>query len=264
MALNQEARMMSIRVACHVHSNWSYDGKWSLEKLAETFSRRGYRALLTTEHSQGFDEEKRLRHRDACARASSEKFLIVPGIEYSDPSNTIHLLVWGNVPFVGPTAKPDEVLTAVRQSGGVTVFAHPSRKEAWKKFDPQWRDSLLGIEFWNRKTDGWAPSPQARELLRTASSTIPFAGMDFHDPREFFPMVTLLDVQGPPDEQSVLESLKSGRCRSTVFGLEAADLQQGIRATTFRSAENLRRTAARLYRAAIRKPRKPSTNQGKN
>ena len=45
-----------IRTASHVHSTWSYDGKWPLEKLSRSFSQLGYRAVLMTEHDQGFSE----------------------------------------------------------------------------------------------------------------------------------------------------------------------------------------------------------------
>ena len=64
---------MRIRVACHVHSDWSYDGKWSLPEIAEAFSKRGYRAVMLTEHDQGFDETRRQEHRKACQAASTVK-----------------------------------------------------------------------------------------------------------------------------------------------------------------------------------------------
>lgn len=33
--------MTRIRVAAHVHSDWSYDGQWSLPKIAAAFGRFG-------------------------------------------------------------------------------------------------------------------------------------------------------------------------------------------------------------------------------
>ena len=36
-----------VRVAAHVHSDWSYDGTWSLSKIATTFARLGYDAVLS-------------------------------------------------------------------------------------------------------------------------------------------------------------------------------------------------------------------------
>src|SRR3972149_9218864 len=92
---------MKIAVACHVHSNWSYDGSWPLEKLAPEFSARGYRVLMMTEHDRGFSEQKWRQYREKCAQVCSEKILVVPGIEYSDATNVVHVLTWGDVPFLG-------------------------------------------------------------------------------------------------------------------------------------------------------------------
>ena len=94
---------MEVPAACHVHSDWSYDGKWALPALADEFARRGYRILFMTEHDRGFTEDRRREHRAACAKASSGRILVVPGIEYSDAANIVHVLVWGDVPFLGKT-----------------------------------------------------------------------------------------------------------------------------------------------------------------
>jgi hypothetical protein len=244
--------MTQIRAACHVHSTWSYDGKWELDRLAESFAKRNYRVVLITEHDQGFDESKRLEHRDACLKASSKEILLIPGIEYGDPSNVIHLLVWGDVPFVGSKAEPERVLAAAQEWEGITVFAHPSRKEAWKRFNPNWGDKILGIEFWNRKTDGWAPSRHAWPLLQMTNS-VPFAGLDFHESRQFFPMTTILEMQSPISEATVLAALGARRCRSTAFGFEASALATGPYTEALHGAESLRRAAASLYRSTAPK-----------
>jgi len=247
--------MNVIRAACHVHSQWSYDGKWRLEQLAAGFAKRGYRVVLVTEHDRGFDEAKRREHRAACQQASSEEVLLVPGIEYSDPSNVVHLLVWGDVPFIGSGVEPERILGTAHESGGITVFAHPSRKEAWKQFIPDWSAKLLGIEFWNRKTDGLAPSKQAWSLLQK-TDLVPFAGLDFHDSRQFFPMALLLETQAPINEATVLTALQGRRCRSEVFGLEASALANGFHAKALHGAESLRRATARLYRTTMRRVHK--------
>jgi hypothetical protein len=239
--------MTSVRVACHVHSDWSYDGKWPLQRLAAAFSRRGYQVVLLTEHNQGFDESKRLEHRAACQQASSDDILLVPGIEYSDASNVIHLLVWGNVPFIGSQAEPEHVLAATREHGGVAVLAHPSRKEAWKRFKLEWRDQLVGIEFWNRKTDGWAPSKEAWPLLGT-SQALPFAGLDFHDARQFFPLTTVLEIDSPASEAAVIAALRAKRCSVRALGFPARFFSGGLTTKTLHAIEFLRRRAARYYR----------------
>jgi hypothetical protein len=242
--------MNRIRAACHVHSTWSYDGKWKLDQLARSFAKRNYRVVLMTEHDQGFDEAKRLEHREACRMASTESILLVPGIEYSDPTNVIHLLVWGDVPFIGSRVEPEQILAAAQEHGGISVLAHPSRKEAWRRFDPSWSSMLLGIEFWNRKTDGWAPSKPAWSLLQK-TNLMPFAGLDFHDSRQFFPMGTFLEMPDPINENAVLAALRARRGGSEVFGRGASKLADGLPVGTLHHAEALRRVAAGIYRTAV-------------
>jgi hypothetical protein len=237
-----------IKAACHIHSEWSYDGKWSLPKLAAEFGRRGYRVLLMTEHDRGFTEARLLEYREACAQASTKELLIIPGLEYSDADNIVHILTWGLVHFLAEALPTFELLQRVEAAEGVAVFAHPSRKEAWKKFDPQWSSKLLGVEIWNRKTDGWAPSQTAVPLIQ-GTSLLPFVGMDFHTQRQFFPLATQLEIQSPITETSVLECLKSRRCRATAWSMSLDEfLPQGWRRSGLRAAEYSRRAAALAFR----------------
>src|ERR1700712_2779814 len=131
---------MLISVACHVHSSWSYDGSWSLTTIASEFGRRGYRVVMMTEHDRGFTEARRLEHRKACAEASTDQVLIVSGIEYSDASNTVHVLTWGEISFLGEGIETIELLKMVRASDGVAVLAHPSRRSAWKLYRSDWSE----------------------------------------------------------------------------------------------------------------------------
>lgn len=249
-----------IAAACHVHSEWSYDGKWSLPALADEFGRRRYRVLMMTEHDRGFNEARRIEYRNACAEASSADLLVLPGIEYSDSTNTVHILVWGPVPFLGEGLPTNELLSAVKAANGVAVFAHPSRRDAWKKFDPSWSERLLGIEIWNRKTDGWAPSKTAPLLLQ-GTSPLEFVGMDFHDRRQFFPLTMELELQSSLDEEAVIEALKNRRCCAKAFGAPLSQSWSGWRLTGLHAAENCRRSLAGAYhrlvdhRSAIEKAR---------
>ena len=237
-----------IKAACHIHSDWSYDGKWPLPKLADEFGRRGYRVLLMTEHDRGFTSARLHEYFAACTEASSDKVRLVPGIEYSDVSNTIHILVWGLNTFLGEALPSADVLKQVQAAGAVAVLAHPTRKEAWKQFDPQWVPCLLGIEVWNRKTDGWAPSETAPPLM-AGTPLLPFVGMDFHTQRQFFPLTTELDIQSSTTESSVLECLRSRRCRAMALGRPInAFLSRGWRNAGLRAAESGRRKAALALR----------------
>jgi hypothetical protein len=237
-----------IKAACHIHSDWSYDGKWSLRDLSEEFGRRGYRVLMMTEHDRGFTEARRIEHREACAQASTPEVLVVPGIEYSDASNIVHILVWGPVPFLGEGRPTAELLKQVKAADGIAVLAHPSRKDAWKQFDRSWSAHLLGIEVWNRKTDGWAPSRTATDLM-AGTSVLPFVGLDFHDRRQFFPLATALELNSDISNEAVLTVLKAGRCKALAFGAPVERVLSSHPGVELKALEACRRTAAGVYRS---------------
>jgi predicted metal-dependent phosphoesterase TrpH len=238
--------MTTVRTACHVHSDWSFDGQWPLERIVETFQARGYRAVMMTEHDQGFDEARRREHVAACRRVSNENILLIPGIEYSDPTNTIHLLVWGDVPFIGEQVPTEKTIEAAKAAGGIVVLAHPSRRAAWKMFKPEWSGGLLGIEIWNRKTDGWAPSKDGQALIE-ASGLTPFVGLDFHSPKQFFPLAMAMELESPVTEAAILNCMKAGRLSCEAFGRPVQAVSEGAGAVALHTAEYMRRKAAALY-----------------
>jgi hypothetical protein len=240
---------MEFIAVCHVHSGWSYDGTWSLDALSAKFSERGCRVLMMTEHDRGFTVGHLDEYRLACARASSDKILVVPGIEYSDAANRVHVLVWGPVPFLGEGLPTGEMLEAVKAADGVAVLAHPSRKNAWQSFEPEWAGRLQGIEVWNRKYDGWAPSEVAPALLAQADA-IPFVGLDFHTQRQSFPLAMALDIETKLSEDTVIDCLRAGRCSPRAFGAPLGRDLFRKALPALRMAERSRRTAARIARKA--------------
>jgi hypothetical protein len=233
--------------ACHVHSKWSYDGSWSLEALSTKFSRRGCRVLMMTEHDRGFTATRLDQYREACAQTSSGEILVLPGIEYSDAANRVHVLVWGPVPFLGEGLPTSETLDAVHSAGGLAVLAHPSRRDAWRFFESCWAERLLGIETWNRKYDGWAPSQTAPALLSMAGA-IPFVGLDFHTRRQSFPLTMALDMDKNVTEETVLNCLRSRRCHPCAFGLPLSESLVSQILPVLGLAERSRRMVASITR----------------
>lgn len=238
---------MEALAACHVHSKWSYDGSWALDDLSARFAQRGCRVLMMTEHDRGFTAARLAEYRESCSSASSEELLVVPGIEYSDSSNSVHVLVWGPVPFLGEGLPTGEMLERVKAANGLAVLAHPSRRDAWKAFEPSWTDRLLGIEIWNRKYDGWAPSQTAPYLLRTTGA-VPFVGLDFHTHRQSFPLSMALDVDGEISEANVIESLRSRRCEARAFGQPLTRSMISSALPVLNVAERSRRVGASIAR----------------
>ncbi len=245
-----------IPAICHVHSTWSYDGKWTLPDLAALFAERGTRILLLSDHDRGFDPARWRAHRDACRAASTNGITIVPGMEYSDVANRVHVLVWGVDRFLGENQPTGRLLQQVRENNGVAVLAHPTRRGAWKVFEREWATGLCGVEIWNRKTDGWAPSPDAARVLE-GTDLVPFVGLDFHDRNQLFPLAMELDLSGPITEGTVLDAVRQRRCRATAFGLPAARLANAPARTLFRSAESLRRVARAVLKVGRSQGSKP-------
>ena len=234
---------MEVIAACHVHSTWSYDGSWTLEALSAKFSRFGCRVLMMTEHDRGFSNDRLAEFRTACAKVSNEKILVVPGIEYSDAANRVHVLVWGKIPFLGEGLPTLEMLKAATDSGGLAVLAHPTRKEAWRLVEPAWSQHLLGIEMWNRKYDGLAPSRTAPALLESTGA-LPFVGLDFHTQKQSFPLRMVMDIEGDVSEESVVACLRARRCTPRAFGHSLSDGVMRTASPALRLAERARKAVA--------------------
>ena len=241
--------MSTIRVAAHVHSDWSYDGSVSLRDLAHAFGRRGYDAVLVAEHDRGFDDQRWTAHRAACARASTSRTVLVPGIEYSDAANAVHVPVWGASRFLGEGRETLALLRAARAARGFALLAHPSRRSILETLDPAILRAVDAIELWNRKYDGYAPSREAGAVLARQPGLLPFVSLDFHTARQFHPLAMLLDIEGAPSEASVCRALACRRARPKAFGIDARRLADGAAAPAIRGLERGRRHAARPIRA---------------
>jgi len=249
--VSRSAQADGTRVVAHVHSDWSYDGSWPLERLAGAFSKRGYRAILMAEHDRGFDQAKWEAYREACAAASNPEILLVPGIEYSDPDNTVHVPVWGPVPFLGENLETASMLPAAHEAGGIAVFAHPRRKHAYAQFDPSWFRYLTGIELWNRRYDGYAPNHDVALLLRSRPELLPFATLDFHTRRHFHPLAMVLELDGPVSEPSILSAIRARRARPMAFGQPAGRFATGPVWPAMHALDTGRRVGLRLARRGL-------------
>lgn len=240
---------MEVNAVSHVHSKWSYDGSWALEALSAKFGENGCRVLMMTEHDRGFSAARLGEFRNACANVSNEKIFVLPGIEYSDAANRVHVLVWGEIPFLGEGLPTLEMLKAAKAEGGVAVLAHPTRKEAWKAVEPSWEEHLLGIEIWNRKYDGLAPSHTAPSLLES-SGAVPFVGLDFHTQKQSFPLTMAMDIEGGVSERAIVECLKARRLSARAFGRPLSDAIIRSAVPALHLAERGRKAVAKAARRA--------------
>ncbi len=175
------------RTVAHVHSDWSDDGSVSLDRIAAMFTRLRCRVVLMSEHSRGFTAARWQEYVQACRAASTGRVLLVPGIEYGDADDVVHLPVWGELPFFGDRVPVGKLLPQVAEAGGTAIWAHPWRRAAWRRFEPSWLPYLTAVEVWNRKYDGIAPSREALALARREGLAAAVA-LDFHTRRQLFPL----------------------------------------------------------------------------
>jgi hypothetical protein len=249
--------MNRLRVAAHVHSDWSYDGTWRLSKIASTFGRLGYHAVLLAEHDCGFDADRWLVYRAACRQASTSGLLLVPGLEYSDPTNSVHVPVWGEVPFLGEGVDTAELLRRVEDTGAFAILAHIGRRDAWQLIEPEWLRRVAGLELWNRKYDGYAPNAAALDLLREHDDLVPFVSLDFHTRRQFHPLAMTLEMAGDLTVERVFDALRCRRAIPTAFGIPALSLLHGAGWPALRALERTRKRAAPIvaYARSRARPR---------
>ena len=203
-------------VAMHAHSDWSYDGRWTLHALARLGGWLGLDAILMSEHDDTFDSERFKAYRRACAVASTGRCTLVPGIEYSSPDNDIHILTWGLDEFLGDHRPVEEILQGVAAQDGVAVFAHPRRRNAWQRYDPQWTPLLHGMELWNRKSDGLCPSDEAMALVRQTGlpATV---GVDFHRLNQLYPLSVRFPRISGDIESDAVAAIRAGQLDLLAF-----------------------------------------------
>jgi hypothetical protein len=201
------------------------------------------------EHDRNFSESRFQEFRRACVEASSKDLVVVPGIEYSDPDNAVHIATWGMNSFLGEGLPTNQLLQKVRANNGVAVLAHVARRDARLRYDSSWSNYLVGIEVWNRKYDGLAPSQVAAALLRE-TNLLPFASLDFHQRNQLFPLSMQLDIRGAINEDSVVDCIRARRCYAAAFSQPAEKFFTGWRRFALLYLERMRRTAAATYRSA--------------
>jgi len=240
--------MRRLRLASHIHTHRSDDSDWGLERLVRVLRRAGFHGALVCDHDRTMDDAGWRALQLECDRVGNDRrFVLIPGIEYQDPDHVVHLPVFGRAPFYGRSPVIGEVLRRVRGDGGAAVFAHPARREAWRRFEPAWATGLSGVEVWNRKYDGIRPGTWATAAAREHG--IPsFTALDWHGPRQLYPLA--MSVPAPPAGRNgrrgddAVASLLEGRGVATAFGMGVDRFDRGILGRATRTLESSRRWIA--------------------
>ena len=205
--LNPDARVGVV----HVHTDYSRDGRDSVERLREFALERGIGFIGLTDHAEdlsaGQYEELVARSR----AASDDRVSIIPGLEYRFAGYSgLHLLALGLSHRIDPTT-PEEFVVLAGSAARFTIAAHPGLFR-YSMPDAVAR-AIDAIEVWNAAYNTrYLPDPAAVRLLARIRARRPevvgTAGLDQHDCRnDRGTRVVLLDS----DARDPLAELKAGR-----------------------------------------------------
>ncbi|HEX5436692.1 MAG TPA: PHP domain-containing protein [Gemmatimonadaceae bacterium] len=196
----------------HVHSDYSHDGKDSLERLREVALQRGIGFIGLTDHAEDFDAERFSKYTAHCAALSDDTVYLVPGLEFRFAGYTgLHLLALGLSRWIEPRT-PAEFIEQTRGAVELTMVAHPILAQ-YQVPDPV-LDGINAIEVWNAGYNTrYLPDPRAIRLLhrlrRRRPSVVGVAGLDQHDSRNDRETRVIVAGDGHP-----LAALKAGTFRN--------------------------------------------------
>ncbi|MBC7402295.1 MAG: PHP domain-containing protein [Microbacteriaceae bacterium] len=236
--------MSALKFASHIHTNWSDDSSWSLARITRTLSRVGYDGALVCDHDRTMTDARWRDLLSECATITATTgFLLVPGIEYQDPNHIVHVPVFGDVPFYGPSPVISELLATASAAGAATLFAHPGRRAASEEFDSGWAAWLTGIEVWSRKYDGLHPNAWALGASERFGID-PFVSLDFHGQRQLYPLAMSIDLPANCTPVDVAHALFEGRARATAFGMDPRRFGSGVLGAIGMALETTRKRVA--------------------
>jgi hypothetical protein len=170
----------------HVHSDYSHDGRDSLERLREFALERGLGFVALADHAEDLTEEQFRDFTERCHALSDESVVLIPGLEYRFAGHRgLHLLALGLREWIDPST-PGEFIEQARGAATLTVLAHPVL--CGYRVPEEVLAGIDAIEVWNASYNTrYLPDPRAIRLLHTVRAARPevvgTVGLDQHDSR---------------------------------------------------------------------------------
>lgn len=196
-----------MKLLVHAHTIFS-DGELSPRELARLAFRRGFNAVLASDHFESLTRESFHELVEECREIKD--CLLIPGCERSWEG--YHVLALGVYQWLD-TPTLQYWAARVRSDGGITVLAHPTRYRC--QIPEQILAECDAVEVWNSKApyDGMVgPNPLAYPLL--GASRFPLCGQDLHGIRHATSVsVELKRPCSTPEE--ILRRLRRGEYRMT-------------------------------------------------
>ncbi len=153
----------------HIHSNYSNDGKSTVEEIIEKAVERELGCIAITDHNSF----------EAYAHAKDNgKVIVIPGIEVSSAEG--HILAYGIDRDIPRGMSIQETIDAIHEAGGVAFAAHPYRW--WSGLGEK---NVLGHDFDGTEARNARSTPASNRKSEKLAERIgkPIsAGSDAHTP----------------------------------------------------------------------------------
>lgn len=168
----------------HVHSNYSADGRDSLEALREFGLSRGLQFIGLTDHAEDLTDEIFDHFVIRCEELSDERLRFYPGLEFRFSGYPgLHLLTLNLRRWIEPRS-PEEFVKQARRACELTVLAHPILTRY--SVPSIVARSIDAVEVWNaRYNTRFLPDVRAirlyQALRRERPELLAVVGLDQHD-----------------------------------------------------------------------------------
>lgn len=172
----------------HVHSDYSHDGRDSLEQLREMARVRALRFVALTDHAEDFTAERWHTYVAHCAALTDAGVALIPGLEFRFAGYTgLHLLAAGLDRWIAPET-PAAFVAEASPACALTIVAHPILAEY--RIPHEVREGIDAVEVWNAVYNTrYLPDPRAIRLLhdlrRDRATVVGTVGLDQHDSRNY-------------------------------------------------------------------------------
>lgn len=170
----------------HIHSDYSRDGRDSLEQLREFALERDISFVGLTDHAEDLAPEMWPEYVAHCAECSDEAVRLIPGLEYRFSGlKGLHLLALGLSRWIAPRT-PADFIRMTEEAAQLTVMAHPVL--AGYQVPDAVRHGIGAVEVWNASYNTrFLPDPRAIDILHELRAERPEVvgtfGLDQHDRR---------------------------------------------------------------------------------
>ena len=200
----------------HIHSNFSNDGRSTVEEIIEAAVEKGLGCIAVTDHNS-FEAYALIK--------DNGRVMVIPGIEVSSEKG--HILAYGvdrEIPR-GMTVK--ETIDAVREAGGYAFAAHPYRWWSGLGEKNTMNGDFDGIEARNARST--SSGNRRSEALAARIGKPVSAGSDAHTPDHIGDGIVELP-DGISTWQEALGAVMEGKAKpSSTNRRSSSTLRYGIK-----------------------------------